>query len=441
METKAPEINRNKLFWIGVIALFTAGMNASLRGAVARDIKTEYLDGIDLVNSGAMIAQSLAAAFLGFALTLFFASPFLNAVGMKRMLAVAALCFVGGCLCVVLSGTIATGASVSTLIWAGMFLTGVAWGCTEATINPMTTTLYPDEKTHRLNVLHAWWPAGIIVGGLIGYFMGSLNISWKVALGMGMVPAFVFAFMLIGTKFPQTERAAAGISFGDMLKEVIRRPSFLIWFVAMFMTAASELAPGQWVDLALSNIVGFRGILILVYVSALMFVMRHFAGVLVHRLSNPGLMMFSSALAACGLYLLSTAHSPASAFIAATVWGIGVCYMWPTMLASVAERYPRGGSWMIGLLGSAGAMSIYFVLPKLGTIYDKAQLQAAGSAEALERLTAEAVTNPEVMEPIMAAAATQSFRSIAVIPALLVFIFAGLWFYESKVAKAKPTKT
>lgn len=321
-----------------------------------------------------------------------------------------------------------------------MFLTGVGWGCTEATINPMTTTLYPEEKTHRLNVLHAWWPAGIIVGGLIGYFMGTLNISWKFALGLGMVPAAIFAFMLIGAKFPQTERAAAGISFSDMMKEVLRRPSFLIWFAAMFMTAASELAPGAWVQVALTNIVGFDGILILVYVSALMFVMRHFAGTLVHKLSNPGLMMFSSALAAVGLYMLSAAHSPVTGLVAATVWGIGVCYMWPTMLASVAERYPRGGSWMIGLLGSGAALSIYYVLPRLGKIFDQVKWREAGITDANENAAKAAFeafekAGGEPLANALTMASRESFQSIVIIPVILVFVFAGIWFFETKAAK------
>src|SRR3546814_9385426 len=121
----------------------------------------------------------------------------------------------------------------------------------------------------------------------------------------------------------------------------------------MFRTAASELAPGQWIDVALSNRVGMRGILLLVYVNALMFIFRHFAGRLANRISNPGLLWGSSLLAAIGLFMLSQAQSPVTASLASSVWGLGVCVMWPTMLASVADRYPRGGSWARGRVGEA----------------------------------------------------------------------------------------
>jgi MFS family permease len=189
----------------------------------------------------------------------------------------------------------------------------------------------------------------------------------------------------------------------------------------MTLTASTEFAPGQWVDVALSQIVGMRGILLLAYVSGLMFVMRHFAGPLVKRLSNVGLLIFSAAFATVGLYALSRAHDPASALIAATGWGFGVCYFWPTMLATVAERYPRSGTMVFGLMGSAGALATYLVLPQLGAIYDSAKLAAAhGDAH----LAANA--QGAQLHDILTAAAAASFRAVAVIPLCLVFIFAAI---------------
>ena len=109
---------------------------------------------------------------------------------------------------------------------------------------------------------------------------------------------------------------------------------------------------------ALTEVVGMQGILLLVYISIIMFVFRHFAGPVEKVLSATGLLWVSSLLAMIGLYLLSVADSPASALVAATFWGIGVCFMWPTMLAQASARYPRAGAWSIGLIGSAGALWI-----------------------------------------------------------------------------------
>ncbi len=216
-----------------------------------------------------------------------------------------------------------------------------------------------------------------------------MQLSFQMKLGVVVLPAIIVLIMSLGVKYPPTERAAAGLSTGSMFKELLN-PMFLVLFLSMFLTAASELAPGQWVDLALSRTVGMPGILLLVYVSGLMFLMRHFAGPLVHKLSPIGVLWFSSLGAALGLVALSYANSPAMGLLAATLWGTGVCYMWPTMLATASERFPRGGALLMGLMGTAGTLSIQFVLPKMGSIYDTAKIELAGGEAAFNALQGDA---------------------------------------------------
>jgi len=178
----------------------------------------------------------------------------------------------------------------------------------------------------------------------------------------------------------------------------------------------------------LTETVGFSGILVLVYVSAIMFVMRHFAGALDHRFSDMGLLWFCTVPAAIGLYLLSTATSAVAALVAATFWAFGVCFMWPTMLAAVSRRFPRSGPLGIGLIGFAGALAIRFVLPRLGAIYDQARLAKAGSQAALDALRPGSAANHEVL----GYAAEQSFQTIAIIPMVLFFVFGAVWLYERR---------
>jgi fucose permease len=233
----------------------------------------------------------------------------------------------------------------------------------------------------------------------------------------------VVFIMALGVKYPPTEAAAAGVSTGSMFGE-LRRPLFVVLFLSMFLTAASELAPGQWVDLALSRTVGMPGILLLVYVSGLMFLMRHFAGPLVHKLSPIGVLWFSCLGAALGLVALSFANSPVMGLLAATLWGTGVCYMWPTMLATASERFPRGGALLMGLMGTAGSLSIQFVLPAMGSIYDSKKIELAGGETAFGALTGDALNN------VLGGAAQASFRAVAILPAILLVVFGAIWLYD-----------
>ena len=432
MQTEGlPGYNHRKLFLLSVLALATTGIGFSIRGNIGSLLQTELFDPIDKLHSAGLVGAALGVVFLGFAFTIAIGSPLLDYIGMGRLLALSSICLITGSLIVIFSDKLQGSISLFRVVWLGMLIIGVGQGLVETVINPLTASLYPSEKTHKLNVLHAWWPGGIIIGGLIGLAMGQANFGWRAQMAVMLAPAAIFGLMVVGTKFPPTERVAAGVPASEMMKEVFR-PFFLVWFGCMFLTAASELAPGQWVDMALTRTVGMKGIWLLVYVSGLMFVMRHFAGPLAHKLSPVGLLWISSLLAGIGLILLSFANSPVTGFLAATVWGVGVCYMWPTMLAAASERFPRGGALLMGLMGTGGTLSIYFVLPRMGSIFDSAKIRAAGGEGAFNALSGDKLNE------VLTYASQYSFRVVAILPAILLVVFGAIWAMDKARGGYKP---
>lgn len=428
----ATAIDRKRLYHVGNLSIFMIGLGFAVRANIAPNLQADIYDRIDLANSAAMVGEALGATFTGFALTLLFGSALVDLIGMKRMLLLSALGYVAGSAGLLWATLMPVGGAVETVVLASLLLTGLGWGAVEAASNPMVAALYPEEKTHRLNILHAWWPAGIVIGGLLGVAITEFGLNWKLNMLVLMLPALVLAWMVATSSFPVTERVAAGVSYGQMFGELLRRPLFWVFWACMFLTAAAELAPGQWVNISLSNIVGMQGILLLVYVSALMFVGRHFAGPIVDRVSPVGLMFISCVAAGAGLYLLSLADSPLLAFAAATVWGLGVCWMWPTMLAIVAERFPRGGAMAMGLMGFAGGMSIQFVLPQMGAVFDTARAEAAGGADKLATLP------PEAMAEVVRYASVESFQFVAYVPLLLLPVFGVIWLVDRRSGGHQP---
>ncbi|MDB4982132.1 MAG: transporter [Myxococcales bacterium] len=424
-------LNIRRLFVLSCLCLATTSMSFILRGSIADELKTQLFDPIDPVHSATMLGDALGWAFPGFAFMVLIGSAIVDYLGMRTMLLLCGVSFIVGTLLTVMADHIAPGAGAGNVVAIGMFLNGLGWGFSETVINPLTTSIYPNDKTHRLNVLHAWWPAGIIIGGLAALAASALKVGWRVEFCLLLLPAVLILALAAGTKFPKTERVTAGVSSGEMYKQTLR-PGFLLFFGAMFLTASSELAPGQWVDMALTRTVGMRGTILMIYVAGLMFVMRHFAGAMVRRLSSVGLLFCSCLLASIGLVALSAANSPVTGFLAATIWGTGVCYMWPTMLASVSERYPKGGAFAMGLIGSAGALAIKFVLPKMGSIFDAAKIKAAGSEAAYGALQGPA------KDAVDAAASTASFRFVAMLPAILLVVFGAIWLNDRRKGGFRP---
>jgi len=413
-------LNRGRIFIVTLMALFTAGAAVSMRAATAVQMQSEYLAPLGAATAGERLATALGAAFLGFAITLLLVSAVLARIGFGRALAGAAILMILGF--AIVAGAGALGISTYTALLIGMVVQGLGWGLVETVINPLTSALYPEDRVGRLGILHAWYPAGLVGGALFGLAIDHAGLPWRWNMVPLAVLCVIFGALSLREKLPPVSASTdAPVTPGEMLKATIQNPTIFVWVILMMFTASTEFAPGQWLDVALTQIVGMRGVLVLAYVSGLMFVMRHFAGPLVKRLGNIGLLISSSFFAAVGLFALGGANSPATVLGAATVWGFGVAYFWPTMLATVAERYPRSGTMVFGLMGSAGAACTYVVLPYLGAVYDKAKLAAAGGDANLA-----ANAQGAQLHDILTAAAAASFRTAALIPLCLIVIFIAI---------------
>ena len=173
------EYDQSRIFLVSVLSLVTAGICAALRGFITPELKAAFFDPIDLAHSATLVSQSLSVAFLGFAITIAVGSPLLDALGMHRLLPLSSLCFIAGTLEMIFTGKISSGPGAASVIWSSALLMGIGWGLAETVINPLTATLYPNHKTERLNILHAWWPGGLIIGSLAGLGLNALHFDWK----------------------------------------------------------------------------------------------------------------------------------------------------------------------------------------------------------------------------------------------------------------------
>jgi MFS family permease len=381
-------MNPRRLFTASCIALITSAFSFMIRQNITDDLVRDF----GLYKQ--QVGEIMGAAFLGMAIAMVVFAPLCDFLGMGRVLALAWMSHQIGILGTVFAGdldfvkNLAHGDARVASYWvlfASTFLVGSGNGLVEIAINPLAATLFPREKTHYLNVLHAWWPGGLIMSGLLATFvvtpatLGNVDLHgfklWQVKMGLLLLPLAIYGLMFVGQPFPQTERVQHNVSTGEMFLQALR-PMFLLWAFCMLLTASTELAPNQWQESVLTRTAGVSGTLVFVYTSALMFVMRFFAGPLAHKLSPVGMLTCSAILAAVGLFWLSYVNNAVLAFVAATVFGVGVAYFWPTMLGVTAERFPKGGALLLGLMGSIGNLAISQALPQMGAIYDSYSVQA-----------------------------------------------------------------
>ncbi|HEY0667588.1 MAG TPA: MFS transporter [Sphingobacteriaceae bacterium] len=417
-------IDRSKLFWASCLSLLVTSLSFGIRAGIINKL------GVDFQLSTSQLSTIIATAFWGFPLAVIIGGMIVDVIGMKRLLVIAFVLHLAGILLTVFAQGYWT-LFISTL------LIGIANGTVEAACNPLVTALYPDNKTSKLNHFHLWFPGGILIGTLVVILFNSIGLGWQLQVGIMIIPTLIYGYLFSKLDFPVTERVSSGISTAAMYKSVVS-PLFIFMFICMFGTAITELFTGQWIDVLLKNVTD-NAILILSLTAGVMVLGRGLAEPIVHRFSPQGVLLMSAILSALGLYMLSTL-SGNSVFFGAIVFGMGVCYFWPTMLGFVAENIPESGALGLNILGGAGMFAVSVYTYFMGKHYDEILInKLPAGAEIGEYVKAAPGTEMATqLAQATSAAGPEVIQATLVIPIALSIAFAGLVIYmkarKNKVA-------
>ncbi len=426
------------LFWGCFIALITTSFAFFSRIYVC---EVRIKDDFNL--SGLELGELIGAGIWPFAISIILFSLFIDKIGYRTAMIFSCVCYgiyvVMACLAygavhgVEGAALEAAQAKGFSLLYWGSIILALGNGTVEAFINPVVATMFTKNKTKWLNILHAGWPGGLVIGGII--VIGMANIAaegdWRLVLGIVAIPAVVYFLMLIGTEFPPNEREQAGVSYRDMLAEFgafgafvgfglifmqlgavipawniyvtialtvvmtigfgiytqsVGRPILAFLIIIMMPLATTEIGTDGWIMglmKAPMSAAGYDAGWVLVYTSAIMMILRFFAGPIVHTLSPIGLLVGSAVLAIAGLLALSMTGGQGLAviFIAATLYGFGKTFFWPTMLGVTAEQCPKGGALTLNAISGIGMIAVGVLgFPFIGAVQDRAasaQLQEA----------------------------------------------------------------
>lgn len=420
------ESNRMRLLWAGFMAILAAGVGFAIRGGIFDNWGKEY--GFTAAQLGAIGG----AGFSGFCFGIIIGGVIVDKIGYGKLVGLALLCHI-------LSAFVTFGASspenAYTFLFWGMFIFAFANGTLEAVANPLVATLFPENRTHYLNILHASWPLGMVIGAVIGWVLDDkMQIGWKTQLALYLVPTVLYAVMFMGQKFPKSEAAAKGASFVEMLKPVgilgalvacyllskffaditkgtghgdaigyavggvlmiavavitkFSIGSFILFvlFVTHALVGAVELGTDGWIQNITGNLfTSEQGKYLFIWTSAIMFGLRFCAHWIETKLklSPVGLLLTCSIIAFIGLNLASSMHTFTMALVALGIYAVGKTFFWPTMLAVIGDRYPQTGAVAMSIMGGIGMLSAGLIGgPGLGYCKDRFAGEALQKADA-----------------------------------------------------------
>ncbi len=392
-------VNPSRLFLASCLAIITTAFSFSIRAGILPQLGTEFgltAEQLGFINS---------MFFFGFPISMVIGGIVYHSVGPKIIMQVAVVAHTLGILLTIYAGGY-TGLLFST------FFIGFGNGCTEAACNPMIADMYSSNKLNKmLGRFHMWFPGGIVIGSLVSKFMTSAGFSWQAQIWVLMLPTVVYAFLFLGQAFPRPK--VEGVTSLAKNFQAMLTPLYIALFCCMALTAISEFGPNQWVAVVLSSS-GADAMLVLALTFGVMTIGRLFTGPVVDSLGQTGVLLGGAILATIGIYMFSTVTGPV-AYLAAVIFGLGVCFNWPTMIGFVAQRVPLSGALGMSIIGGVGMLSTSIFQPIIGRWIDSDH--AANAAKGL--------TGPA----LELAAGQATLSTMMTFPIILIFAFTALWFW------------
>ncbi|TLP71850.1 MFS transporter [Maribacter sp. ACAM166] len=347
-------INKSRLLFASFFTIVAGGVGFAVRGSILVDWGNQF--GFTMTELGSITG----GGFAGFGVIIILFSLIVDRVGYKPLLVLAFFVHFLSLLVTVATVYVFDSMGREAAYWclfSGTFLFAVGNGICESVVNPLVATLYPKAKTHYLNILHAGWPGGMILGGVLSIAFHDI-LSWEVLMSFFLIPVLIYGVIILKEKLPLSEAKEAGIPYKEMFRQ-FGSPLLMVLMLLMVLIGYVELGTDSWIQNITGNILEnpTKGVLLFIYTSALMFILRFFAGPIVQKISPLGLLFVCSILGAIGLYILGTATTGLIMVFAVTIYGIAKTFFWPTMLGVVGERFPRGGAVVMGFVGGVGMLS------------------------------------------------------------------------------------
>jgi MFS family permease len=357
-QPRSPSLNDKILFWASFFTLIAAGMGFSIRGEILGDWGNQF--GFTQTELGEILGMGLG----GFGVTIIVFSFLVDLIGYGRVMAIAFLLHTAAVVATIAAPYAYESSGKQGAYWClfiGQLCFSLANGTCEAVINPLTATLFRHNKTHWLNILHAGWPGGLVLGALVGLALNQVGgIGWQIKWGIIFAPTLLYGLMMVGRKFPKSEASESGVSFGTMLLTLLS-PILLFLFLIHMMIGYVELGTDGWIINITNTVLANQNTALIAFIwtNVAMFTLRFFAGPIVERISPVGLLFASAVIGALGLWMLGQPFTDSTWpwLAAVTVYGIGKTFYWPTMLGVISERFPKGGAIALGISGGLGMIS------------------------------------------------------------------------------------
>ena len=242
------------------------------------------------------------------------------------------------------------------VILTAVLLFSAGGGIFEVLVSPIVEACPSNNKAAAMSLTHSMYGVGsvavVVVTNILLAVFGTHN-WYYIAIFWAVIPllnGIYFLFVPINKVVEENQRIP--------MRKLIKRKSFLIFFLLMFCSGATEISMSQWASAFAESSLGITKALGDILGPCIFAAMLTVSRLVYSKISakvNP-LKYLGTCAALTVVFYVSAALIP---FKFASIIACGLCgftagVMWPATLSLAAEHYPTGGAAMFGLFALAG---------------------------------------------------------------------------------------
>lgn len=263
---------------------------------------------------------------------------------------------------------------------AGFFVCGMAFGVFEMSMSSLLTDIRPESANRVMNNSRIFYALGTIAGPFLAMELLYLVNDWQIVMvfDLALLIVLFVIFLLISYPSPKYPNFIAGkTSKSSITVDLIKNKIVMVFCLSSMMYIAAESGLTFYAAKYVEQL-NYGGIFATMALSVF-WIFAALGRIISGRIKrNLNLYIGALSLVACaGLVICILTDDLTLSITAFGIMGLGCSGMYPTLLASAKNRFPKYTASLFGIMLSVGALGGIALPYLMGVVADASGLKSA----------------------------------------------------------------
>ena len=259
-----------------------------------------------------------------------------------------------------------------------IFFMGGFRGVINSTINALMVEVNPDDSSFYLNMTHAFFGIGAILGPVMAGIIVYTGLSWRYPYLVIGLFSLLISLLFLQMKFPELETSSS-ITWPELKSLLGRRKMIFIALALMFYTG-SEVGSWGWISTFLEQEMGFSIVFSGLAVGVFWFFMtvgRLICARLSRRYSIQKLIILLACMAMAINLFTGLVGEGFLIWVLMAAMGLAFSGLWPLIASYASELFTDYSGTLFSVLVTSGGLGTVFIPFFMGLMGEQIGLRLA----------------------------------------------------------------